>query len=231
MPGRRRRTAKRGAPRPRKAGRRMYKKRQYRRTGIPQNLGLIVPEKSVATLKYAAVFSNAGSTNSYYSWTAKSNSIYDPDESGVGHQPMGFDQLTMMYSNYSVLSSTMIVHVTALQGSQNIYAILIRETTNTGYSFNIETIAEQNPTDRIKIIAPQRSATLKKTWSCKLIDDKGENTGATGNFGTGTDPNMPHYFRIHTQSTNGASLVQQPQFAVEIYYKTLFTNRKLLAPS
>lgn len=33
------------------------------------------------------------------------NGLYDPNQSGVGHQPMYFDQLTAVYDHYTVLKS------------------------------------------------------------------------------------------------------------------------------
>lgn len=233
MPYRRRTTTKRVIRKTQRTVRRTYRKRTRGARGAPmtRSLGIIVPEKSIATLKYSDTFSNSGTVNSWYSWTFAANSLYDPDATGGGHQPMGFDQLSLMYNRYSVLSSWIIVHVSNLQGSQNVYGILIRESTASGYSFYINDIAEQNPRDRIKTIAPQRPATFKKNWSCKLISDKGDNTGICGNLGTGSSPNILHYFRMHTQSTTGASLAAQPQFAVEVYFKAMFSDRKLLAPS
>ncbi len=37
--------------------------------------------------------------------TMRANSIFDPDYTGVGHQPMNHDQLTAGYRNYTVLGS------------------------------------------------------------------------------------------------------------------------------
>lgn len=39
-------------------------------------------------------------TSHYYSC----NSLYDPDQTGVGHQPFGFDQLCTMYNRYRVFA-------------------------------------------------------------------------------------------------------------------------------
>lgn len=39
----------------------------------------------------------------------RANSIYDPDYSGVGSQPYGYDQMAALYGKYDVLSSTINV--------------------------------------------------------------------------------------------------------------------------
>lgn len=42
--------------------------------------------------------------------TMNLNSIYDPNRSGVGHQPMGFDQLATLYNRYRVISCSFVIN-------------------------------------------------------------------------------------------------------------------------
>jgi len=46
--------------------------------------------------------STAGSSNSYF---FSCNGLFDPNTTGTGHQPMGFDQLMLSYEQYTVVSS------------------------------------------------------------------------------------------------------------------------------
>lgn len=39
----------------------------------------------------------------------RANSLFDPDFSGVGHQPLGFDQWTPFYNHYTVIGATITV--------------------------------------------------------------------------------------------------------------------------
>lgn len=57
------------------------------------------------TLKYAEnlQLNLAATTGSQYSFNL--NSIFDPDRTGVGHQPYGFDQLAALYNRYRVLKA------------------------------------------------------------------------------------------------------------------------------
>ncbi len=41
----------------------------------------------------------------YHSFRA--NDCFDPDETGVGHQPRGFDQIIPMYEHFTVIGSKM----------------------------------------------------------------------------------------------------------------------------
>lgn len=50
-----------------------------------------------------------GLTGSEYAW--RLNSLYDPDFTGVGHQPLGFDQMVLFYNNYTVYKVNMTVKI------------------------------------------------------------------------------------------------------------------------
>jgi hypothetical protein len=75
-------------------------------------LGL--PAQQVVKLRYAEVvplLSTLGSLN-YVQYAA--NGVYDPNLSGGGHQPYGFDQWTPLYKNHTVLKSRIDVEAFAI---------------------------------------------------------------------------------------------------------------------
>ena len=57
----------------------------------------------------AHTFSAAGAANFASSYEMNLNSLFDPNESGVGHQPMGFDQLMSIYEKYTVVAAKITV--------------------------------------------------------------------------------------------------------------------------
>ena len=98
MPYRRRRTRRRRRRRP-------YRKRPKKNTRpsilTVTGLGNIMPDKLRCKLKYTVrQHHNFASIVGNYIFNA--NSLHDPDRTGVGHQPMGFDQLKAMYNRYKV---------------------------------------------------------------------------------------------------------------------------------
>lgn len=50
----------------------------------------------------------AGAVSNYF-FTA--NGLFDPNITGTGHQPMGFDQMMLMYEQYTVIASKISVHI------------------------------------------------------------------------------------------------------------------------
>jgi hypothetical protein len=57
------------------------------------------------TLRYAQVRIPTGAANS---WALRGNGMYDPDVTGAGAQPSGFDQYMAIYKNYRVIGSRCI---------------------------------------------------------------------------------------------------------------------------
>jgi hypothetical protein len=80
------------------------------------------PAERTVTLNYV-------STNSVYQATAgvmqkyqfRLNSVYDPDYTAAGHQPMGFDQWAAYYNHYVVEECTYDVQMSTRETSDNTY--------------------------------------------------------------------------------------------------------------
>lgn len=53
-----------------------------------------------------SVASSAGSAGNYF---FSANGMFDPNITGTGHQPMGFDQMMLMYEQFTVVSSKISV--------------------------------------------------------------------------------------------------------------------------
>lgn len=117
MPGYRRRGVKR-----RKYGRRGRSYRRYskkarssRRSLILNKrlpTGLVFPDVYLCKLVYRQNFSLTTSTGFVYN-LFRGNSLFDPDQSGTGHQPYYRDQLATLYNNYRVLGSKITVVFTS----------------------------------------------------------------------------------------------------------------------
>lgn len=69
----------------------------------------IFPASITKRLRYSTTF--AGSTTSgaiTSTQVFRANDLFDPDFSGTGHQPMGFDQLMTWYNHFAVRSARII---------------------------------------------------------------------------------------------------------------------------
>lgn len=100
------------------APRRKYQRRFPRRKRVIRrrrqkttllNRGLTpFPARYITKMKYSESF-NLTIGNG---WTQQMNlnSVFDPNRSGVGHQPYGYDQLTPIYNRYRVISCNYVIN-------------------------------------------------------------------------------------------------------------------------
>lgn len=73
---------------------------------MPVNVARPLSNKLVTNFRYASYISlnPSGLATAVHVFSA--NGLYDPDITGVGHQPSGFDQVMALYDHYVVLKST-----------------------------------------------------------------------------------------------------------------------------
>lgn len=92
----------------RKSRKRRSRRRVGRRGRINRAHGSLLPERMTVTHRFSQEFdmtdSTTGSTNLY-----RLNSLYDPDQTGVGHQPILRDQMTLLYNRYRVTKAVVTV--------------------------------------------------------------------------------------------------------------------------
>lgn len=93
----------------RKKGRRP--RRQRRNTRVMLNpVGLNgLPRKFVAKHKYVTEVQLNPGIDSYAYHDFVLNGLYDPDYTGTGHQPRGFDQMMAFFNHYCVIGAKMFV--------------------------------------------------------------------------------------------------------------------------
>lgn len=108
----RRRRRRRSRRRPRRRRRRSRFRRKRRRTGAVSIGRQVVPKLLYVTLPYVTdLYYNIGTTAPTRVGRVMScNSAFDPDQTGTGHQPLGFDQWKELFSSYTVVRS----HISAV---------------------------------------------------------------------------------------------------------------------
>lgn len=85
--------------RKRPARKRPYRRRAYRsRNGIPSGM----PLTRRAYLRYCDQIELTSTTGLMSNHVFRANSVYDPDFTSTGHQPMGYDIWSSLYNHYVV---------------------------------------------------------------------------------------------------------------------------------
>lgn len=73
---------------------------------------LAVPDRILLKLPYYEQIKWSGNTSAFYDFNL--NSVYDPNRTGVGHQPLGYDQWGKLYNRYRVYGVTVRLSATNL---------------------------------------------------------------------------------------------------------------------
>jgi len=69
---------------------------------VPRGLSSPFPAQRVANLRYCTAIELNGAAGAIAKHFFRANSLFDPDLTGGGHQPYGFDQLAAIYNHYEV---------------------------------------------------------------------------------------------------------------------------------
>lgn len=116
-------------PRTSPAGGGPTKKGKYITKPPPYILGTAV--RSTQRYGEAVSISSAAVAGSVGTYVFSANGLYDPNLTGIGHQPRGYDQLMSMYDHYTVLSATIKVRFMNISSStQPLVAISVRDSSN-----------------------------------------------------------------------------------------------------
>jgi len=196
--------------------------------GIPKSVGGL-PGFLDTTMQYVQQVSlDPGASLSNNTFNA--NSLYDPDQSGTGHQPSGFDTLAAMYSRYLVKKATIDCYF-FLQGATtsvplaigiNLYdgsspygsgAIAMLEQSN-----GVHLITCKNGSNGVEIPRLRCTFDAKKWFGLTNLDDNRETIGAL----TNSNPTRRAYFQVWTGPTDESTDLDAVICVARITYHVQF---------
>lgn len=189
-----------------------------------------IPNRYITKMVYAdSVDLNntlAGTTLASLIW--RLNGLYDPYQAGVGHQPMGYDQLTPLYQRYLVRGCKVIIKgkaVTAGNSDSVILAIQGRPVNSlTSYPTSISAAMEDRMTTTItcdtdKSFKFVRYYDMAKMWGVSKMHLEGEQDYSSSN---NTVPQKECYISIGVGAQDG--LASRVICSIQlIYYVTWYS--------
>lgn len=168
------------------------------------------PMNQVVKMRYHTNFllspTNGGAATSY---VFRSNSIFDPDATGVGHQPLGHDQWSQFYSTYTVIGSKMMCKMSkdnqAVGGTSNYLAGVLLHDQNTLPTTNVDTLFEQGLSTPVRlgqgnnvtnnVIKVNKKFSAKKFFNISNIKDNQDRIGAP--FGSNPPTTGDSFFIVY----------------------------------
>lgn len=182
---------------------------------IPRFLGLAqtktgMPARLKMTHRYTESTRITLSAGQLGEYIFSCNSLYDPNTTGAGHQPMFFDQISAMYHHYTVMKSRIkiqMVPVVASAGCQSYRCCVSLQPTAAGAATMNGAI--ENPRSNWVLLSaisntfgPQNRLSLswdaKKIFGADAIDDPNLSGTPSGN------PAEQSYFVFQVQDSQGA---------------------------
>lgn len=225
----------------RRRRRRYYKKRKRYNKPLVRTVNnpTGVPDVLRTKLVYSDQFTIEPGQFTYGAQIMAGNSVYDPDTSGIGHQPRGYDQWSVFYNKYRVYASGIKVHFfsdrSSSEGLTNVWIMPTSEEPS-GLSYGIASINE-NPYGKSGALVPYvgKGTTFMKHYmsTMKIFGEKSISEdgyeGRTGNFATGADPENLWWWTIGGQSVNNDNLRMHATITMTYYVE--FFDRKSLSES
>lgn len=177
----------------------------FNKTSVKSGLGF--PKRMVMTHRYSEAGTITSST-SLGRYAFQTNSMFDPNHSGVGHQPLYFDQMAALYNLYTVIGAkcTFRVFPTTTLANSVLIAGYINDNTSAGAATNWNTIAEQSLGKRTVLIPlATKPAVITLKWSARKAWGKGFLQNPNLSADTANDPAEKQYFDFYTIAADGST--------------------------
>jgi hypothetical protein len=183
------------------------------------------PDRYVTTLVYEDTESIT-STNNYASYIYRGNSVYDPDYSGAGHQPTGFDNLAALYARYRVLSSDIVVSALNNIGTTPAVAVIVPNTEILTYT-NANEFKESLRARKTTAIPVAGYGTRTVRHRCSSGAILGLNMTETFNEGTASaiNTNPAHIWYWNVVAVNMLTVGVNLTIDVRIKYRVEFFDK------
>jgi len=166
----------------------------------------------------------------WYNFSA--NGLYDPNVTGTGHQPLGFDQLMLMYDHYTVIGAKITVTVVNTDATYpQIIGIKVADEVQS--ETNVSRVIENGNVNYTTIGAyksDQAVVTLSRKLSIKKFFRKPINDSEFQGSAS-ANPTEQVFFSIFCSNTTDSFDSAAVRFHVKIDYIAVFREPKLLTQS
>lgn len=198
---------------------------------IPRGLSGFAREQ-IRTLCYTDSFTLSNTAGVLTEYQFRANSLYDPNFSGTGHQPFGFDQIAAFYNHYDVLSSTIKVSMIAPNAGYTtavVTGVYLSDDSSAYADWHTYSEAKRGTN---KIVAPfYAGATVtKSSFDKKKFFSKSADPGETTALVTAS-PAEEVLFHIWQQPVDQSSNSNPYQYTVEMTFKVRFFEPKDIVAS
>lgn len=217
------------------------KKSKYATKGTTVQLGrLPISQSQIVRMRYVERVNLNPAIGISASYIFSANGCYDPNITGIGHQPLGFDQWMGFYNHYTVIGSKIncqFSHLNgAVSGNEDMMVGIQLKAASTIDTTNVNTVLEQGLT-KYKFLSRTGDTTTKqnvtKTFSPSKFFGipKSEVQDDIYRGNTATNPTEQAFYHLMAMSTDSVSDAPALVLLVQIEYLVKMTERKPLIGS
>lgn len=188
------------------------------------------PTNYVCKLRYSQVLPLTSGVGSWGYQRFQLNNLYDPDYSGVGHQPRGYDEITAIYQRYLVLGAKIKLKILQTT-SQNAYVgFTVRKDASAPLIFEDWTEGRYGSS---KLLKSNDTSTHTKQLSIRMQDFFGKKMKLTDDNACTDFTSNPVDICNFVIGVNDIDLLSTVGLKIEaeIIYDCIFTKRKYLSSS
>lgn len=160
------------------------------------------------------------------------NGLYDPNITGVGHQPLGFDQMMLFFANYSVISAKIYVSIHNSDGTHPMLTGVYITDDSTSSPDPIEIIENGNGVYTLLTEHALGNDTANMELYCNTKQFLGKKYDEVDSMGSATaNPGQMVYFQVWAATQNAAVDGGNLYATVRIEYLADFLEPQQLAIS
>lgn len=193
-----------------------------------------VPDAFVTRLTYVGRDTLSPGAGGMDTCVVRANGMYDPDQSGVGHQPLGFDQFMALYNHWTVYSSKITVWFANLSSTASHSALVgIKLDDDTTINGDPSTVAEHDGCV-YRFIGNSNNAPAALTLSfsgAKWFGDRMKLSADPFMGDSTADPTEQAFFHIFCSGTNTTVDIGNVDIYYTITYHAKFIEPKTLSAS
>jgi len=176
-----------------------------------------IPSRYITKMKYCDNFTMPVALSGLNTYRFNLNSIFDPNRTGIGHQPYGHDTLQTMYNRYRVISCSYVINVVA-NATINCAVLPANEEVSPSAMYEVKESPRckfivQNPGGTIKTLKGKvyLPSLVGRTKSQYMADDRYQ-------AAYGASPSELAILNVFTQQINDGVTDQLPQMTVTLNY-------------
>lgn len=151
----------------------------------------------------------------------RANGMFDPDATGVGHQPLLFDEMAALYNRFRVVASKITVRGNATTAATSGAVLSISIADGVAAATTYTTSMEQ-PATRMTVINPYQPFVFTHSWNARQYYAGNTMDNAQLSGTSAADPAEQSIYRVGFTGLAAAGAVS---FTVDIEYTAVWDER------